>query len=285
MSFNTMAWAFNQSPNKSPQKHLLLALAYRADANNQCYPSISCLIRDTGMGRRTIQEHLRELLAQNFINITERIGSSNLYTLINKCEDETEADNPEPFSQHSSEKTADLPCETCIQNKSLKTSLSKEKNENGKIRTPIDTVDDLNPEMKAAHDWAKKEPFWSPKIAKIVNFIRFYTLGDLKNQYLNFLNKKQTRPSYKPYRQSSGSVRPTKKIKSKELWERWGFKSEKDYQDDIGRKAMEKMKALMPESKSDKPSIWEEKVNRIRMKQKLKREKEAALSGILSPAL
>ena len=66
--------------------YYLLALAYRADANNQCYPSISCLIRDTGMGRRTIQEHLRELLAQDFINITERIGSSNLYTLINKCE-------------------------------------------------------------------------------------------------------------------------------------------------------------------------------------------------------
>ncbi|MCK4493859.1 MAG: hypothetical protein KAU26_07365 [Methylococcales bacterium] len=49
------------------------------------------------MGRRTIQEHLRELLAQNFINITERIGSSNLYTLINKCEDEVEADNPVLF--------------------------------------------------------------------------------------------------------------------------------------------------------------------------------------------
>ncbi len=82
-----------------------MALAYRADANNQCYPSISCLIRDTGMGRRTIQEHLLELLAQDFINITKRIGSSNLYTLIYKCEDETEADNPELFSQHSSETT------------------------------------------------------------------------------------------------------------------------------------------------------------------------------------
>ena len=269
MSFDAMKWAFNQSPNKPPHKHLLLILAYRADANNQCYPSISCLIRDTGMGRRTIQEHLRELLAQGFIKIIERIGSSNIYTLmINASEKSEETDNPALLSQHSSEKTADLPCETCIQNKSLKTSLSKEKNKDAKTAPYIDAVDDLSPAMKAAHDWAKKEPFWSPKIAKIVNFIRFYTTGDLKNQYLNFLSKKQTRSTPQSYSRSSGSVRPIKKIKTTELWERWGFKSEKDYQDDVGRKAMEKMKALMPASKSDKPCIWEEKINRIRMKQK-----------------
>ncbi|MCK5729053.1 MAG: helix-turn-helix domain-containing protein, partial [Methylococcales bacterium] len=154
MSFDTMKWAFNQSPNKPPHKHLLLILAYRADANNQCYPSISCLIRDTGMGRRTIQEHLRELLAQGFIKIIERIGSSNIYTLINKPEKEIDADNSAPLSQHPSKKTADLPCETCIQNKSLKTSLSKEKNKDAKTAPYIDAVDDLSPAMKAAHDWA-----------------------------------------------------------------------------------------------------------------------------------
>ena len=52
-------------------------------------------------------------------------------------------------------------------------------------------MDNFTHEMKAAYDWAKKEPFWSPRIEKISNFICFYTTGDLKDQYLNILNKKR----------------------------------------------------------------------------------------------
>ncbi|MDQ7090004.1 MAG: helix-turn-helix domain-containing protein [Methylococcales bacterium] len=185
MSFKAITWAFNQSPNKPIQKHLLFILAYRADKNYQCYPSISCLIRDTGMGRRTIQEHLRELLAQELITITERIGSSNIYTLILSNEGE-KGDKIKPFFQHHRKKSALPLCETRIQNQSIKTSsLSTEE-----VKQIMIPVDNLTAEMKAAYNWAKKEPFWSPRIEQINNFIRFYTTGDLKNQYLHTLNKK-----------------------------------------------------------------------------------------------
>ncbi len=272
MNFNAVLWAFNQSPDKPIQKYLLLTLAHRVDDKNQCFPSISRLIRDTGMGRRTIQEHLRELLAQGLINITERIGSSNIYTLINKSKKSADADNATPFSQRSRKKSAHPPCDMRIQNKSLKTSLSKEKSDVKKIIPP---VDDLPPEMKKAYDWAKKEPFWSPKIEKIVNFIRFYTLGDLKNQYLHFLTKKQTRFTNQSRGRSSQSVRPAKKITTRELWERLGFKSEKDYHDDIGRKAMEKLESFTSASDSSKPSVLEIKINKLRLKQTLQRSFKA----------
>ena len=271
MSFNAVLWAFNQSPNKPIQKYLLLTLARRANDKNQCFPSISRLILDTGMGRRTIQEHLRELLAQGLINITERIGSSNIYTLINKSKKSAGASNEKPFSQHSRKKSAHPPCDIRIQNKSLKTSLSKK--DNAKKITP--PVDNLTPEMKKAYDWAKKEPFWSPKIEKIVNFIRFYTLGDLKNQYLHFLNKKQTRFTNQSRGRSSQSVRPAKKIKTKQSWERLGFQSEKDYHDDTGRKAMEKLESFASAFDSSKPSVLEIKINKLRLKQTLQRSFKA----------
>jgi hypothetical protein len=268
MSFKATAWAFDQSPNKPPQKHLLFTLAHRADDKYQCYPSISCLIKDTGMGRRTIQEHLRELLAQGFINITERIGSSNIYTLSIKGADEGKL----KFSfQQYHKKTTDPQCETRIQKQSINNSLSMhEENKTQKIPP----VNDFTPEMKKAYDWAKKEPFWSPKIEKIVNFIRFYTLGDLKNQYLNFLRKKQTRltTQYRQYKTSS-AIPPAKKIKTKDVWERQGFQSEKDYQGFLGKQAIDKLRKISPEAfdPTRKQSPFELKINKMCLKQKMKR--------------
>jgi DNA-binding transcriptional ArsR family regulator len=253
MSFNATTWAFNQSPDKAIQKYLLLILAHRADNKYQCYPSISCLIKDTGMGRRTIQEHLRSLLKQGFISIIERTGSSNLYTLIIKGADDEKST---PFFQQSSKKTAPHSCEKRIQNKSInKYSLSKEKENKAKKMPPADppSMDNFNPEMKKAYDWAKKEPFWSSRIEKIVNFIRFYTEGDLKNQYLNFLRKQKNKfayqsRQYKTQYKTSAPPPPAKKIRPKELWERDGFKSKKDYDDYMAKKTMDRLRKSNPEA-------------------------------------
>ena len=74
------------------------------------------------MGRRTIQEHLRELLAQGLINITERIGSSNIYTLRINADAEAGDVKANPFFQQPSKKIAPRSCETRIQNQSIKPS-------------------------------------------------------------------------------------------------------------------------------------------------------------------
>ncbi len=205
MSFKAINWAFKQSPNKPIQKYLLIILAYRVDDNYQCYPSISCIVKDTGMGRRTIQTHLRDLLDQGFIKISGRVSSSNVYTL---CTDnaETTGDKESSFFQLGSKKTAPPPCEPRIQNKSINLSFLSTKKS-----TTIPPLDNFTAEMKAAYNWAKTEPFWSPKIEKISNFIRYYTTGDLKNQYLNILNKKRKKVNYPEKRAYNGQktdIRP-----------------------------------------------------------------------------
>ncbi|MCK5898910.1 MAG: hypothetical protein KAG06_07550, partial [Methylococcales bacterium] len=58
------------------------------------------------------------------------------------------------------------------------------------------------------------------------------------------------------------------KITTRELWKRLGFKSEKDYHDDVGRKAMEKLESVASASDSSKPSVLEIKINKLRVKQK-----------------
>ena len=67
MSFNTMAWAVNQTPETSTQKFILLMLANVADETGYCFPSTTYLMQACMMSRRTVQRNMLCLEEQGFI--------------------------------------------------------------------------------------------------------------------------------------------------------------------------------------------------------------------------
>jgi len=88
----------------------------------------------------------------------------------------------------------------------------------------------LSEEQKACWKWAKNEKFWSGKVYSGKAFLSLYNAesGALKGQYENWkeLNKTEEEKKVKP--------------KVPEVWERQGFKSEKEYNDFMFKKQTEK---------------------------------------------
>ena len=88
----------------------------------------------------------------------------------------------------------------------------------------------LSEEQKACWKWAKNEKFWSGKVYSEKAFLSLYNAesGALKGQYENWkeLNKTEEEKKVKP--------------KVPEVWERQGFKSEKEYNDFMFKKQTEK---------------------------------------------
>ena len=115
----------------------------------------------------------------------------------------------------------------------------------GQIRQPIpdintDSKPDINTdaavgsplseEQQKCFEWAKTEKFWSSKVYSVKAFLSLYNAesGALKGQYENWLELNKTEEEKKA------------KPKVPEVWERQGFKSEKEYNDFMFRKQTEK---------------------------------------------
>lgn len=81
MSVDATRWAWQQ-PVKPSQKLVLLTLADRADEYFNCYPSISRMVNDTGLDRKTIIRALQSLEAEGFLSIQKTDGERNYYSLI-----------------------------------------------------------------------------------------------------------------------------------------------------------------------------------------------------------
>jgi len=65
----------------APCKLVLISLAYRANADGMCWPSIARLVADTGLARRTVQRSVRELRALGHLSERAHVGGSNVYTV------------------------------------------------------------------------------------------------------------------------------------------------------------------------------------------------------------
>lgn len=61
MSFTAMKWAFEQ-PLKGLQKSTLVTLAYHANDEGKCWPSISLLATECGMNRSSVIRHINALV-------------------------------------------------------------------------------------------------------------------------------------------------------------------------------------------------------------------------------
>lgn len=98
MSLDATLWAWKQNI-KPAQKLLLLSLADRVGENMECYPSIKRLELDTGLNRKTIISHLKQMCEDGLIADTEkRMGSTQqvkVYkmTLVEKREESNSPKN------------------------------------------------------------------------------------------------------------------------------------------------------------------------------------------------
>lgn len=88
----------------------------------------------------------------------------------------------------------------------------------------------LSGEERACFEWAKKEPYWSKLVYSEKAFLKHYRSESqaLKGQYENWkeLNKTEEEKKAKP--------------KAPEIWERNGFKSQKEYDEFMYKKQIEK---------------------------------------------
>lgn len=82
-----MAWAFEQDIPSGP-KFVLVALCNRANEDTgECWPGLSTVAKNCGMGRRTVERHIQALAELGLIAITARATdsggqTSNLYRII-----------------------------------------------------------------------------------------------------------------------------------------------------------------------------------------------------------
>ena len=82
MSVNATRFAWecdiSKTTKRSAKRLVLLALADRANKENTCFPSISRVVKDTGMDRKTVMNTINDLIALGLVSDTgERKGGTN----------------------------------------------------------------------------------------------------------------------------------------------------------------------------------------------------------------
>ena len=82
MSIEAINWALNKVTNvTSTQKAVLIALADRADAQGQCYPSYQDIITRSCASRNAVCSALAALVEKGLISKEPRFNKSTVYTL------------------------------------------------------------------------------------------------------------------------------------------------------------------------------------------------------------
>lgn len=82
MSIEAINWALNKVTNvTSTQKAVLIALADRADAQGQCFPSYQDIITRSCASRNAVCSALASLVEKGLISKEPRFNKSTIYTL------------------------------------------------------------------------------------------------------------------------------------------------------------------------------------------------------------
>lgn len=82
MSIDAIRWAFQQQGLPSSVKFVLIALADRANEDDECYPSRDLIHLDTGLNKETISRATEELVRLGLVEKRRRFGGSTVYHLI-----------------------------------------------------------------------------------------------------------------------------------------------------------------------------------------------------------
>lgn len=99
MSIEALAWAFKQTVTPAAKKFVLVAIADNADTYGICWPSYRHLSEKTGLDRRSVMRHCKDLVKDGVIEKAGQIrgdgsDTSNAYRLPIK---ETITDHPLSF--------------------------------------------------------------------------------------------------------------------------------------------------------------------------------------------
>lgn len=92
MSVDATKWAWLQQI-KSSHKLVLLALADRAGEDNECWPSVSRLEKDTGLDRKTIMSAIQSMENDGILTVFRIQGAGNKYKLLGVDNRETSTKN------------------------------------------------------------------------------------------------------------------------------------------------------------------------------------------------
>jgi pyocin large subunit-like protein len=94
MNHEAIAWALAAPISPSSAKFLLVALAYYANEEGTCFPSVACLSMATSQDRKTVIQNLQRLIIAGYITDTgNRVGGTGqvvVYKLIKKDDNSTE---------------------------------------------------------------------------------------------------------------------------------------------------------------------------------------------------
>lgn len=86
MSFDAIKWARSQDVGRASVRHVLLVMATYAADDGTAYPSVGCLVADTGQNRKTVLAAIKQLLSCGIIADTgKRVGATKqvpVYRLI-----------------------------------------------------------------------------------------------------------------------------------------------------------------------------------------------------------
>jgi hypothetical protein len=104
MSNTALNWAFAVPVKRSTDKFVLVALANRADAEGECFPSHSTLEAATSLDRKTILGALKRLCGAGLLKDTGARKGHTARTIVYRLEMEvaqTEVETPEPQRHHN----------------------------------------------------------------------------------------------------------------------------------------------------------------------------------------
>lgn len=103
MSVDATKWAWLQQI-KSSHKLVLLALADRAGEDNECWPSVSRLEKDTGLDRKTIMSAIQSMENDGILTVFRIQGAGNKYKLMGVDNRETNTKNGTSLNGRTSAK-------------------------------------------------------------------------------------------------------------------------------------------------------------------------------------
>ena len=82
------------------ERHVLLVLAWRANAEMECWPSEETIMADTGLSKSTVQRALKRLMELGVITVIKSHRATNRYTLAGvMVTPEKSQDDADPVSQ------------------------------------------------------------------------------------------------------------------------------------------------------------------------------------------
>lgn len=150
MSLDAMRWAFQQTGLRSSVKFVLVALADRANEDNECWPSRDVLAADTCMNPETVSKATEELVTLGLLEKRRRFAGSVVFRLIGVQSRHPSAGNPakgeNPIEGKSRHPSAGNPAPN------LPINLPK------KIKRPSLVVDDLFEQFWLAYPRKVKKP-------------------------------------------------------------------------------------------------------------------------------